>query len=136
MFACCQFFGTWILSVLLSLVFLSIDSCLLYLVPYLSSMRWLLFLSKLAFICNLLFIPAFILQIRNFIPDQNFSSYIIIIGFVFSILFNPMTNLCYIVTYFINKKLLATIPGWLIVVNILFLFLQVVYLLLMNVDKY
>ena len=31
---------------------------------------------------TLLFIPAFILQIRNFIADHELSSYIIIIGFV------------------------------------------------------
>jgi len=98
-------------------------------------MRWLLFLSKLAFICNLLFIPAFMLQIRNFISDQNLSSYIIIIGFVLAILFNPIANLCYITLYFINKKTLSIVPGWLVVVNILFLFLQVIFLLLMNVDK-
>jgi len=99
-------------------------------------MRWLLFLSKLAFICNLLFIPAFILQIKNFIADTDLSSYIIIIGFVFAILFNPVTNLCYLVLFFINKKALSIVPGWLIVMNILFLFLQVIFLLIMNVDKY
>ena len=99
-------------------------------------MRWLLFLSKLAFICNLLFIPAFILQIKNFIADTNLSSYIIIIGFVLAILFNPVTNLCYLVLFFINKKILSIIPGWLMVLNVLFLFLQIIFLLVMNVDKY
>ena len=99
-------------------------------------MRWLLFLSKLAFICNLLFIPAFILQIRNFIPNQDLASYIIIIGFVFAILFNPITNLAYLILFFINKKSLAIIPSWLMVINLVFLFLQVIFLLLINVDKY
>lgn len=99
-------------------------------------MRWLLFLSKLAFVCNLLFIPAFVLQVRNFIPNQDLASYIIIIGFVFAILFNPITNLCYLILFFINKKSLTIIPAWLIVMNIIFLFLQVIFLLIMNVDKY
>ena len=99
-------------------------------------MRWLLFLSKLAFVCNLLFIPAFVLQMKNFLLDQVVASYIIIIGFVFAILFNPITNLCYVVAFFSNKKILSLIPGWLIVVNIIFLFLQVVFLLLMNIDNY
>ena len=98
-------------------------------------MRWLLFLSKLAFICNLLFIPAFILQIKNFIGDPDLSSYIIIIGFVFAILFNPVTNLCYLVLFFTNKKKLSIIPGWLIVINVLFLFFQVIFLLLMNIHN-
>jgi hypothetical protein len=69
-------------------------------------------------------------------PDPVVASYVIIIGFMFAILFNPITNLCYIVAFFTNKKILTIIPGWLIVVNILFLFLQVVFLLLMNIDKY
>jgi hypothetical protein len=99
-------------------------------------MRWLLFLSKLAFICNLLFIPAFILQIKNFIGNSEISSYIIIIGFVFAILFNPVTNLCYLVLFFTKKKNLSIIPGWLIVINVLFLFLQVIFLLLMNIHNY
>jgi hypothetical protein len=99
-------------------------------------MRWLLFLSKLAFICNILFIPAFILQIKNFIGDSDASSYIIIIGFVFAILFNPLTNLCYLVLFFINKKTLLVVPVWLIVINALFLFFQVIFLLLMNIHNY
>lgn len=99
-------------------------------------MRWLLFLSKLAFICNLLFIPAFILQIRNFIGDTDLSSYIIIIGFVFAILFNPLVNLCYLVIFFINKTRLSIVPVWLIVINILFLFFQVIFLLMMNIHNY
>jgi len=99
-------------------------------------MRWLLFLSKLAFICNLLFIPAFILQIKNFTGDPDLSAYIIIIGFVFAILFNPVTNLCYLILFFTNKKMLSIVPAWLIVINILFLFFQIIFLLLMNIHNY
>jgi len=99
-------------------------------------MRWLLFLSKLAFICNLLFIPAFILQIKNFIADQTVSSYVIIIGFVFSFLFNPVTNLCYAVLFFTRRKKLAIVPGWIIVINVIFLILQLIFLLFLNVNNY
>ena len=99
-------------------------------------MRWLLFLSKLAFICNLIFIPAFILQIRNFVTDQTVSSYIIIIGFVFAFLFNPLTNICYGVLFFVNKKKLNIVPGWIIVINVIFLILQLIFLLFLNVNNY
>jgi len=99
-------------------------------------MRWLLFLSRLAFICNLIFIPAFILQLKNFISDPELSSYIIIIGFVLAILFNPIVNLCYVALYFINRKSLAIVPGWLMVLNILFLILQLIFLLFLNVHNY
>ena len=67
-------------------------------------MRWLLFLSKLAFICNLLFIPAFVLQIKNFFINADLASYIIIIGFVFAILFNPAVNICYLVLFFFKQE--------------------------------
>jgi len=99
-------------------------------------MRWLLFLSKLAFICNLIFIPAFILQIKNFVFDQNLSSYIIIIGFALAFLFNPITNFCYLLLFFVNRTRLSIVPAWLIVLNIIFLFLQVIFLLLMNIHNY
>jgi hypothetical protein len=99
-------------------------------------MRWLLFLSKLAFICNLIFVPAFVLQIKDFISDQNVSSYVIIIGFAFAFLFNPVTNFCYLLLFFVNRKKLLIVPVWLIVMNVIFLFLEVIFLLLMNIHNY
>jgi hypothetical protein len=47
-----------------------------------------------------------------------------------------LTNLCYLVLFFVNRKKLAIVPVWLIVINILFLFFQVIFLLLMNIHNY
>lgn len=96
-------------------------------------MRWLLFLSKLAFTCNLAFLVSFIFRATNWLSNQDIQSYIIIIGWVLSAVFNPVVVFIYLLIFWIKRKKLAIVPVWLIVMNILFLFLQLVFLLLMNV---
>jgi len=97
-------------------------------------MRWLLFLSKLAFICNLAFLVSFIFRATNWLNNHDIKSYIIIIGWVLSAVFNPVVVFIYLLLFWIRKKKLAIVPVWLIVMNILFLFLQLIFLLLMNVE--
>ena len=97
-------------------------------------MRWLLFLSKLAFICNLAFLVSFVLKATNWLDNQDIKAYIIIIGWVLSAIFNPVVVFIYLILFWVKRKNLAVVPVWLIVMNILFLFLQLVFLLLMNVE--
>lgn len=99
-------------------------------------MRWLLFLSRVAFICNLLFLLSFSLLITDWISNESVSSTIIITGYVFAVLFNPAVALCYLAVFWISKNKLAAVPSWLIVMNVIFLFLQLVFLLLLNVADY
>lgn len=99
-------------------------------------MRWLLFLSRVAFICNLLFLVSFSLRLYDWLKVEDIKSTIIILGWVLSIIFNPLANLCYILIFWVKRKGLAIVPAWLIVMNILFLFLQLVFLLLMNTENY
>ena len=99
-------------------------------------MRWLLFLSKLAFICNLAFLISFVLRFTNWLSSHDIKAYIVIIGWVLSIIFNPAVNIIYLFIFWIKRTSLTIVPVWLVVMNILFLFLQVIFLLLMNVDKY
>ena len=99
-------------------------------------MRWLLFLSRVAFICNLLFHVSFSLLITKWLNNEEISSTIIIVGYVLSIVFNPVVNLIYLVFFWAKRKSLVIIPAWLMVMNILFLVLQLVYLLLLNVSNY
>src|SRR5262245_42297241 len=97
-------------------------------------MRWLLFLSKLAFICNLAFLASFVFRLTNWLTNHDIKAYIIIIGWVLGIIFNPIVVSIYLVLFWIKRKKLAVVPVWLMVMNILFLFLQLVFLLLMNVE--
>ena len=97
-------------------------------------MRWLLFLSKLAFICNLAFLVSFVFRVTNWLTNHDSKQYIIIIGWVLSAIFNPIVVFTYLLFFWIKRKKLAIVPVWLIVMNILFLFLQLIFLLLMNVE--
>jgi len=95
-------------------------------------MRWLLFLSRLAFICGLCFLLSLSLRIRNWTHDETISSTIIIIGFVIGLLVVPVTLLCYLGFLIARKKI--PVPIWLIISNVIFLFILMLYLLFINVE--
>ena len=95
-------------------------------------MRWLLSLSRLAFICNLFFLLAFSIQISNWIKDEQLVSTIVVIGYVMGFLLNPVTNICYLFTVIIARKKLTIVPAWLIVANVLFLVIDAFYILYIN----
>ncbi len=84
-------------------------------------MRWLLFLSRLAFICGIFFLMSLSLLIWEWIKDESLISTIITIGFFMGMIIVPVTLICYLVLWLFRKKLTAIIPGWLIVANILVL---------------
>ena len=98
-------------------------------------MRWLLKLSRIAFICNICFLLAFSIQISNWIHNEDINDYIITIGFVMGFILNPLVNLCYLFTFIIARKKLAVIPSWLLVANILFLVIEAFYIINLNPHK-
>ena len=95
-------------------------------------MRWLLFLSRLAFLCNICFILAFSLQISNWLSNQDLKGTILMIGYILAVLFNPLVNLCYLFLFLLRKKFWQTVPAWLITANILFLVMQIFFILYLN----
>lgn len=95
-------------------------------------MRWLLFLSRLAFICGFCFLLSLSLRIRNWTNDEAITSTIIIIGFVIGLAIVPFTLLCYLGVLMARKKL--PVPAWLVVSNILFLFILMFYIIYINVE--
>jgi|SRR5579875_3151754 len=95
-------------------------------------MRWLLFLSKLAFICNVCFLIAFTIRITNWIPNEDIRDTIVLIGYFLVVLFNPLVNFCYLLLLFIRKKFWQFVPSWLITANVLFLIMQIFYILYLN----
>ena len=96
-------------------------------------MRWLLFLSRIAFICNLFFLLTVLLQWRNIIGNEQVVSTVIIVGYFFAvIIFNPFVNLSYLVTLLRKKPLFNFVPRWLVLTNFIFLLLQLQYLLFLN----
>ena len=97
-------------------------------------MRWLLFLSRVALVCNIFFGIAFTLRLWNWVGDPDLQSTIIIIGYVLAMLINPITVLTCLFVFVLNRKKLAIVPAWLLVLNVVFLFLQMVFLLSLNIN--
>jgi hypothetical protein len=61
------------------------------------------------------------------------SSTIILIGYVLGIIVVPFTLLCYLGVLMMRKKL--PVPVWLVISNIVFLFLLMLYILFINVES-
>jgi hypothetical protein len=95
-------------------------------------MRWLLSLSRLAFICNLFFLLAFSLQLSDWIKNEQIVSTIVLIGYVMGFILNPVANFSYLVFGIFSRKSLKAIPSWLIVANVLFLVIDAFYILYIN----
>jgi hypothetical protein len=95
-------------------------------------MRWLLFLSRLSFICGFCFVIALSLRFYNWMYDEAITSTILIIGFVIGLIVVPFTLICYLGVILARKKL--NIPVWLLVSNILFLFILLIYIIFINVE--
>jgi len=98
-------------------------------------MRWLLFLSRLAFICGLFFVISFTLLINKWVSDPTLESTIITIGYVMGMIILPVTNLSYLAVLIIKKKLREYVPLWIILSNVLF-FLFLVYFIFYLNDPY
>ena len=95
-------------------------------------MRWLLFLSRLAFICNIFFVLAILIQVTNWISQEAITSTIAITGYLMVALLNPLVNISYLVLLMFGKKFWTVIPSWLIIANIVFLIMQFFYILYLN----
>jgi hypothetical protein len=92
-------------------------------------MRWLLFLSRLAFICNIFFLLAVSLQLSNWIHNQQLVSTVVIIGYVMGFILNPVLLLCYLIQVLLRKKFWQSIPPWLIFANIILTVILVLYII-------
>jgi hypothetical protein len=95
-------------------------------------MRWLLFLSRVAFICNLFSVLTLLILWKDFIHQQALVGTIAIMGYTMAIVFNPLVNLFYALLLIVKRTVLAGIPKWLMLSNFLFLLLQVLYISLQN----
>jgi len=95
-------------------------------------MRWLLFLSKLAFICGFCFLLSLAFQLSKKSNPEAVSSTIIIIGFVIGLLVVPLTLISYLVVLVRYKKL--PVPLWLVIANIIFMFILMLYIIFINVE--
>ena len=85
-------------------------------------MRWLLFISRLALLCNICFLICIIIQrTHDFIGIETVNSYIISLGWFVSPFLNLFATI-YLIVGLLRKK--NTLPIWLAITNALFLLLQ------------
>jgi hypothetical protein len=98
-------------------------------------LRWLLKLSRIAFICNIFFLLAFSIQLSDWVKDEELVSTIVIMGYVMGFTLNPVTNVCYLLLAIFGPKKLSAIPSWLIVANVLFLVIDAFYILYLNAQS-
>ena len=98
-------------------------------------MRWLLFLSRLAFICGICFLLSFSLLMQDWIKDENLKSTIITIGYLMGMIILPLVNLCYLLVLIVKGRLKECVPWWLIIVNLLFLLTLIFFIFYLN-DPY
>ena len=98
-------------------------------------MRWLLFLSRLAFICGVFFLLSVSLLMQEWISDENLKSTIITIGYFMGMIIIPIVNLSYVIVFLIKRKIREFVPLWLISINFLFLLALLFFIFYLN-DPY
>ncbi len=93
-------------------------------------MKPLLFASRLAFICNLLFLLCFLIQhTTNFIGNKDISAMVIVMGWMVAPFQNLFVNAWYGLV--LLKKSPKRLPIWLSLTNLNFLLFQfIVYFIL------
>jgi hypothetical protein len=95
-------------------------------------MRWLLFLSRLAFVCGLFFLLTLLQLMTGWIKDGNLESTVITIGFFIGMIVVPITLLCYFILWIAGKKPTSVVPRWLITGNIIVFFILLGYIYYIN----
>lgn len=98
-------------------------------------MRWLLFLSRLAFICGVFFLLSVSLLMQEWISDEDLKSTIITIGYFMGMIIIPSVNLCYLLVFIVKRRLREFVPLWLIITNVLFLLALIFFIFYLN-DPY
>ncbi len=95
-------------------------------------MRWLLFLSRLAFISGVCFLLSLSILLWNWTSEQHIIATVATIGYFLGMLLVPVTLLCYLAVVILRKKLTDSIPLWLVISNIVFLFVLLLYIIINN----
>lgn len=93
-------------------------------------MRLLSLLVKVAFICNICFLLASLVQWLPNPPEGIVLSYIILMGYVLAILINVVVNGWVAFLWVAGKWQKSLIPRWLLVINALFFLIQLILILI------
>jgi hypothetical protein len=87
-------------------------------------MKGLLFLSRLALICNALFLLCLVIRnTHDFISSQDIKGIVIVLGWFLAPFINLAANMGYLINLMRKKN--TRLPAWLAITNMLFLFLEI-----------
>ena len=92
-------------------------------------MSKLLFLSRVALLCNICFLFTFLMGYIPALENGIVTSTIIIMGNIISIVVNILIHLIYLILLFVGRSILSVIPAWLMIINFLFLLVQIILLI-------
>jgi len=92
--------------------------------------KWFSFLSKLAFICNVLFAGCIAMRYTSIQLPQFLTGFMIIAGWLCSPIINCITIFGLIL--FSLKGIRKIVPLWINATNLFFLFFQIFYFLLIS----
>lgn len=93
-------------------------------------MRPLLFATRMAFICNMLFILCLIIQrTYDFIPSKDLSSMVVLLGWIVAPIQNLITNIWYGLV--LVSKSSIRLPLWIAVTNMVLLIIQFIVFIIL-----
>jgi hypothetical protein len=99
-------------------------------------MRLLRLLSRVAFICNVCFLLASLVQYLPHPPEGEIISSIIVLGYFLSVIVNVLVNLTLLILFIFGKLKTAGVPVWLLIVNFLFFIVQFIVIVLPILTPY
>ena len=95
-------------------------------------MRFILFIARVAFICNICSLFTIIILFKDQVGNNAALSSVIIAGYVLAMIFNPLSNLLTLILLLFRRDLFQRLPKWLVILNFIFLLLQLQYIIFLN----
>jgi hypothetical protein len=93
-------------------------------------MRRLIFLSKIALICNLFFAVCFVLRYHDFVHNNDVNALLLILGWLMPPILN--TVFCLGIFSLVIKRKPSPVASWVTIVNMLFLLFQILFFFVFN----
>ncbi|MFT4092309.1 MAG: hypothetical protein QM640_01625 [Niabella sp.] len=98
-------------------------------------MRWLIFLSRVAFLSGVFMLLALSLLFISWNNNEVVSSSVILGGYVLALITLPLVNIIYFLLAVLGKKPYHVVPKGLFIVNIIFLLILIIFIFYFN-DPY
>ena len=87
-------------------------------------MKILLFLSRIALLCNICFIIAEIMRYSSALQLNHVYSTVVVLGYL-SIFLNLVLSVALVIIFATRRQNLDSFPRWLLIINFLFLIAQI-----------